>query len=223
MSENTRKLLLFALVWFLFVNWGVELMVGTAIMITTCSWFSKTAEVYLARVWVINFFKITAILLTLRWLGLSLNDLASGKFGRRELAYSIAVVLLFFAVEVVYLGENYSPQILREYNHYLRISPNESLALLSLVSEYVYYFLEILGVNLLFAGGLKLGGERPALLLPAFVWGLAHVINVLFNPLITAFLNGVYMMTFALLTYSLVLKTRSLKVPIFVWLLTMAL
>jgi len=121
------------------------------------------------------------------------------------------------------LDEDYSLQILREFRYHLGISPNEWLAVVSLISEYLYYFLEILAVNLLYAGVIKLGGKKSAVLLPTFLWGFAHVLNVIVVPYTQALLLGIYMATFALLTYSVVWRTKSLKVPIFVWLFSMIL
>ncbi|NJE53884.1 hypothetical protein [Thermococcus sp. 21S9] len=223
LREKTKQLTLFALVWFLCINWGLEIVIGMAFKCATGSWISKTAYVYLAKVWIINLLKLLAGILTLKWLGLNFRDLIRGKFGRKELSYSTAVVLLFLAVEIAYFGGNYFPQIIREFRYHLSISPNEWLAVLSFASEYVYYVIEILMVNLLYVGALKLGGKRPAVLLPTFLWGFAHVLNIIIVPPVQAFLLGVYMMLFALLTYGLALKTRSLKVPIFIWLATMAL
>ncbi|NJE60289.1 hypothetical protein [Thermococcus sp. 21S7] len=218
-----RKLALFALLWFLFINWGLEIAVSMVFKEVTGSWISKTAYMYLAKVWTINILKLSAGILTLKWLNLNFGDLTNGKFGRRELAYSTAVVLLFLAVEVAYFKGSYTLQIVRGLHHHLRISPNELFAGLSLASEYIYYVIEILMVNLLYVGALKLGSEKLAVLLPTFLWGFAHALNVIVMPPVQAFLLGVYMMLFAMLTYGLALKTRSLKVPIFIWLATVTL
>ena len=222
-DERTKHLILFALLWFLFVIWGLEIGVAWVFKSITGSWISQSSTIYLSKVWAINLLRFLIMSAMLRWLGMNFRDLWKGRFGKKELTYSLAIVLSFLAVEVAYLGDGYSLQILREFRHHLGISPNEWLAVVSLISEYLYYFLEILAVNLLYAGAVKLGGKKPAVLLPTFLWGLVHVLNVIIVPSTQAFLLGIYMATFALLTYFVARRTKSLKIPIFVWLLSMIL
>ena len=222
-DERTKHLILFALLWFLFVIWGLEIGVAWVFNSITGSWTSQNSTTYISKVWVINLLRFLIMSAMLRWLGMNFRDLWKGGLGKKELTYSLAIVLSFLAVEVVYLGEDYSLQILREFRYHRGISPNEWLAVVSLISEYLYYFLEILAVNLLYAGAIKLGGKKSVVLLPTFLWGFAHVLNVIVVPYTQALLLGIYMATFALLTYSVVWRTKSLKVPIFVWLFSMIL
>jgi len=220
--RKMRKLILSALAWFLFVTWGMELGLVWIFKSLTGSWIPQSASVYMAEVWTINFLRFLGLLLLLRWLDLRFSDLTAGKFGWRELKYSMAVVFIMLTVEVAY-SRGYSPQILGEFRYHLRISPNTWVALLSLGSEYVYYTLEILAVNLLYVGSLKLGNERLALIMPALLWGFAHILNAVKSPLIESFLLGIYVMIFALLMFWAVGKTRSLKVSMFTWLVSMIL
>jgi len=222
-DERTKHLILFALLWFLFVIWGLEIGVAWVFNSITGSWTSQNSTTYISKVWAINLLRFLIMSAMLRWLGMNFRDLWKGGLGKKELTYSLAIVLSFLAVEVVYLGEDYSLQILREFRYHRGISPNEWLAVVSLISEYLYYFLEILAVNLLYAGAIKLGGKKSVVLLPTFLWGFAHVLNVIVVPYTQALLLGIYMATFALLTYSVVWRTKSLKVPIFVWLFSMIL
>ncbi|WP_148881915.1 hypothetical protein [Thermococcus aciditolerans] len=218
-----RKLITFALVWFIFVVWGIELGVAWVFKSITGSWISQSSSVYLSKVWTINCLRLLAVIALLRWLGLSFGDLTRGSFGTRELRLSLLVVFAVLLVEVAYYLKSYSPQILREFHYHLGISQSTWLALASLASEYVYYTLEILAVNLLYRGALKLGNERFAVLLPTVLWGSAHALNVIVMPPIEALLLAVYMTVFAFLIYNATQKTRSLKVPIFIWLVSMAL
>ncbi|QDA31809.1 hypothetical protein FH039_09665 [Thermococcus indicus] len=217
-----KKLLTFALMWFVFVVWGLELGVVWVFKSITGSWISQSSLVYLSKVWTINCLRLLAVIALLRWLGLSFRDLTEGSFGTRELRLSLLVVFAVLLVEVIYL-ESYSPQILREFHYHLRISQSTWLALASLASEYVYYTLEILAVNLLYVGALRLGNQRLAVLLPTVLWGSAHALNIVVMPAIEALLLAVYMTVFAFLIYTTTQKTGSLKVPIFIWLVSMAL
>ncbi len=158
----------------------------------------------------------------LKWLNLRFSDLTAGEFGWRELKYSTAIVVFLLAVEVAYF-RSYSPQILQEFHYFLKISPNMWMALISMMSEYVYYTLEILSVNLLYIGSLKLGNEKFAILLPTLLWGFAHVLNVVVVHSIAVLLLGVYATIFALLMYFSAQRTGSFKVPIFTWLVSMML
>lgn len=218
-----KKPIAFALAWFLFVIWGLEIGVAWVFKSITGSWISQSSTMYLSKVWAINLSRFLIMFAMLRWLDMDFSDLGKGRFEKKELTYSLAIVLSFLAVEVAYLGDGYSLQILREFRYHLGISPNEWLAAASLISEYIYYTLEILAVNLLYAGAMKLGDERLAILLPTLLWGLAHILNVIVVPPTQALLLGIYMATFALLTYFVARRTKSLKVPIFVWLLSMIL
>ena len=222
-DERTKHLILFALLWFLFVIWGLEIGVAWVFKSITGSWISQSSTIYLSKVWAINLLRFLIMSAMLRWLGMDFRDLWKGRFGKTELKYSLAIVLSFLAVEVAYLGDGYSLQILREFRYHLGISPNEWLAVVSLISEYLYYFLEILAVNLLYVGAMKLGGKKSVVLLPTFLWGFAHILNVIVVPYTQALLLGIYMATFALLTYFVAQRTKSLKVPIFVWLFSMIL
>ncbi|NJE01550.1 hypothetical protein [Thermococcus sp. JdF3] len=217
-----RKLVLFALAWFVFVIWGLEIGVAWVFKSITGSWISQSSSIYVSKVWTINCLRILALCVLLRWLNLSFLDLTTGKFGWRELKYSTVIIVAILAIEVVYL-KDYYPQILREFHYHLGISQSTWLALASLASEYVYYLLEILSVNLLYAGSLKLGNERFAVLLPTVLWGSAHALNIVVTSSIEALLLGVYMTIFALLMYISAKKTKSLKVPIFIWLTSMVL
>ena len=217
-----RKLVLFALAWFVFVVWGLELGVAWLFKSMTGSWISQSSSVYLSKVWTINSLRFLVLLVLLRLLSIGFPDLTAGEFGRRELKYSTAIILFLLAIEVAYL-RGYSPQILGEFRYHLRISPNAGIAVLSLASEYVYYTLEILSVNLLYIGSLRLGSERLAILFPVLLWGFAHTLNVIVAHSIEALLLGIYAAIFALLMYFPAQRTGSLKVPIFVWLVSMVL
>ncbi|CAB49327.1 hypothetical protein [Pyrococcus abyssi] len=217
-----RKLVLFALVWFVFVVWGLELGVAWLFKSMTGSWISKSSSVYLSKVWVINCLRFLGLLVLLRWLSVGFSDLTAGEFGRRELKHSTVIVLFLLAIEVAYL-RGYSLQILGEFRYHLRISSNVGVAILSLASEYVYYILEILSVNLLYVGSLRLSNEGLAILFPVLLWGFAHTLNVIVAHSIEALLLGIYAAVFAFLMYFSAQRTGSLKVPIFVWLVSMVL
>ncbi|AEC52015.1 hypothetical protein PNA2_1099 [Pyrococcus sp. NA2] len=217
-----RRFLIFVIVWFLFVTWGMELSIGWIFDSLTGSWIPQSASVYMAEIWTINCLRFLGLLLLLRWLNLKFSELTSGKFGWRELKYSMVVVFTMLAVEIAYL-RSYSPQILGEFRYHLRISPNVGIALLSLGSEYVYYTLEILAVNLLYLGSFNLGNERLALIMPALLWGFAHSLNFVVVHSIEALLLGIYAMIFALLMFWAVRRTESLKVSVFTWLVSMVL
>ena len=142
-----RKLVLFALTWFIFVIWGLELGVVWLFKSITGSWIDQSSSMYLSKVWTINCLRLLALFALLKWLNLRFSDLTAGKFRWRELKYSTAIVAFLLAVEVAYF-RSYSPQILQEFHYFLKISPNMWMTLISLMSEYVYYTLEILSVNL---------------------------------------------------------------------------
>jgi hypothetical protein len=221
-----RKLVLFALYWFIFVTWGLELGVAWIFKSVTGSWVSQSFSIYLSKVWAINCLRLLALSLPLRWLNISFRDLTTGGFGLRELKYSTAVVVLFFAIdvgyEILYSG-SYRPQIIQEFGYHLGISPNVGTALMSLTSEYIYYIFEILSVNLLYVGSLMLGSKKLAVLLPVVLWGSAHVINFVLVSPIEAILLGIYATILAFLIYVSAQRTNSLKVPILIWLVSMIL
>ena len=171
-DERTKHLILFALAWFLFVTWGLELGIAWAFMKATGSWPPASPFSRLALLWTITSLRLTAVFLLLRWLGLRFGELFTGNFGIKELLISVLIVLAFLALEVTY-SRTYTPQSLGEFRHFLKLSGGDyTIALLLFASQYAYYFAEITAVNLLYLGGLRLSGEKAAVALPTVLWGL---------------------------------------------------
>jgi len=223
MNENTRRLLLFALGWFFFVTWGIELGIAWVFMKTTGVWPLDSPSDHLALLWTIISLRIIAVFLLLRWLGLRFDELFTGKFSMKELMISVLIVLPFLGLEVAYSG-TYTLQSLGEFRHFLKLSGGAfPLALLLFASQYTYYFAEITAVNLLYLGGLRLSGEKAAITLPTILWGFAHSINALFIHSVQGILLGLYAGLFALVTYYFALRRGSLKLPVFTWFLNLVL
>ncbi|KUH34720.1 hypothetical protein APY94_00630 [Thermococcus celericrescens] len=220
-----RKLVLFALAWFVFVMWGPPLAVGAISKILLGSWKSQNTFQYIIRTWAITLVGVIALAFILRWLDVDVKTLLMGKFGRKEFFLATGVVLLFLSVEIAYFGGSYSPQLLRAFHYHLsRAQGNVPLAMIATLTEYFYYLFEIVAVNALYIGTIKFAGEANGVLAPVVFWGFAHVLNVITGmPPVQTLLLGVYMAMLALLTYSLARKTESLKVPIFTWLVSMVL
>ena len=222
-DEGTKHLILFALLWFLFVIWGLELGIVWAFMKATGSWPPASPSSRLALLWTITSLRLAAVFLLLRWLGIRFGELFTGRFGTKELLISVLIVLAFLALEVAY-SRTYTPQSLGEFRHFLRLSGgNYTIALLLFASQYAYYFAEISAVNLLYLGGLRLSGGKAAVALPTFLWGFAHSINVLILHSVQGLLLGLYAGLFALITYYSALRRDSLKLPVFTWFLNLAL
>ncbi|MCD6559963.1 MAG: hypothetical protein J7K57_08905 [Palaeococcus sp.] len=55
---------------------------------------------------------------------------------------------------------------------------------------------------------------------PSILWGFAHILNIVaeMSPL-ESLLLGIYVALFAFFTYYLAFRKKSLKLPIFMWLL----
>ncbi|NJE02565.1 hypothetical protein [Thermococcus sp. MV11] len=218
-----RAFPLFALLWFVFATWGLELGVAFVYKTFAGSLTSLPPTTRLEMLWTITILRALAVAILLRWLGLNWRELFAGRFGARELALSTAVVLAFLLLELVYSGWEYTPQAIGEFRYYLSLSGGrESLAAVLFASQYAYYFVEILAVNLLYAGSLRLAGERAAVVAPTLLWGLAHAINGIAMPLQQAVLLGLYVGLFAFAMYSLCLKSKSMKVPLYIWFANLA-
>ncbi|NJE13245.1 hypothetical protein [Thermococcus sp. LS2] len=218
-----QALMLFVISWFIFVHWGLELGVGAVIMILTGSWRSQTIGIYLVKVWIINFLRLVVLYLLLNHIGVELRKLTNGRLGMRETLIVVAIIVPFIAVEVAYYGfKAYTPQMLREFDYYLRLSGSERTALVATLSAYTYYIIEILSVNALYVGTSKFIGSKRAMCFPAILWGFSHVLNVLvgFTPL-QALGLALYMGSIALAMYYVAYHTGSLKVPIIAWMLLM--
>ncbi len=103
-DERTKHLILFALLWFLFVAWSLEIGVAWVFKSITGSWTSQNSTTYISKVWAINLLRFLIMSAMLRWLGMNFRDPWKGGLGKKELTYSLVIVLFFLAVEVAYLG-----------------------------------------------------------------------------------------------------------------------
>ncbi|NJE60291.1 hypothetical protein [Thermococcus sp. 21S7] len=218
-----KKLLAFALAWFLFVTWGIELGTAWAFIKATGTWPTDSPVLRFALIWTITLLRLTAVFLLLRWLGLRFGELFTGRFGMREFIISVLIVLAFIGLEVAYSG-SYTLQSLQEFRYFLEISHSSfPLALLLFASQYAYYFVEIAAVNLLYLGGLRLSGKKAGIALPVFLWGFAHSINALLLHSVQGLLLGLYAGLLAFAMYYAALRRDSLKLPVFTWFLNLIL
>ncbi len=211
-----RPSLLEFLILSVLLLWGIDLGVLGAVYLFSAGDVFNSAWLYLIVLWTIITLRLFFIFGLAGSFGLRLGDLTSGKLTLRGILLGIGIITLFKAIEIFYSG-SLSLQCVGEFGAFQKMGGN--LAFLLFASQYVYYFLEILAVNLLYIGTAGFIGEKKAILAPVLLWGALHVLNIFRMSLLSAILLGVYMTLFALLTYMLAYREGSFKVPVVVWLL----
>ncbi len=196
--------------------WGIDLGVLGAVYLFSDGDVLNSAWLYFIVLWTIITLRLLFIFGLAGSLGLRLGDLTSGKLTLRGILLGIGIITLFKAIEIFYSG-SLSLQCVGEFGAFQKMGG--SLAPLLFASQYVYYFLEILAVNLLYTGTAGFVGEKKAILAPVLLWGILHTLNAFKIGLLPAFLLGVYMALFALLTYLVSCREDSLRLPILIWFL----
>lgn len=196
--------------------WGIDLgVLGMAYLFLGGQAVNTPAGYFLA-LWSIIVLRFLFTLELAGSLGLKLTDLLSGRLTLRGILFGIGIVALFKGLEVLYSG-SFSLQAIEEFRAFQKIG--HSVAPLLFTSQYIYYFIEILAVNLLYTGTAKFAGRRRAILAPVFLWGALHVLNAFKLGPLLALLLGLYMALFALLTYTVAYREESLRLPVVVWFL----
>ena len=199
------------------ISWGLELSVDKIFM----ALFGPGITYEVISLWGTTILRFFLMLTFLRWLNLDWADLWRGELSFRDLGLAIlCAVLLLLPIDVpALIMKAYHPQILGEYEYFLKLAGDRTLALLALFSQYVYYFIEALSVNMLYLGSVKFVGRRNAIAIPVVFWGAMHVLQALNRPLYVAIAVAVLTSIEAGITYYYAYKTGNMKGPIVIFLI----
>lgn len=216
--RNWRSAIIFGVLYAVIISWGLELSLDRIFMIS----FGSGIAHKVTTLWGINVLRILFMFFFLKWLNLTWSDLWRGKLSFRQLGLAVLCILpLLLLIDIpALIMKSYQPQIVGEYQYFLELaSGGRGLALLALFSQYIYYVIEVLSVNMLYLGSAKFIGKRNAIVIPVIFWGAMHILQALSRPLPIAIAVAILTSIEAGIAYCYVYKIDNMKGPILMFLI----
>lgn len=198
------------------ISWGLELSINRVFGDV----FGSGIKYYVASLWGITVLRLLLMGVFLKWLNLNWADLWGGELSFRELGLAfLCASFLLLPIDVpALLMKAYHPQILGEYRYFLKLaSGDKAMAMFAFFSQYVYYLVEALSVNMLYLGSAKFVGEKGAIVIPMVFWGAMHILQALNRPLPVATAVAILASVEAGVMYGYAYKTGNMIGPLIIF------